>query len=77
MPDMSSAEEADRYLKKLKSILEYINVLLMKLSKQNIKYINCVQIVEETKRRIKANSNYDMCIDYMIFSMWQEMIEHR
>ena len=55
----------------IKSILEYINVLLMKLSKQNIKYINCVQIVEETKRRIKANSNYDMCIDYMIFSMWQ------
>ena len=57
----------------IKSILEYINVLLMKLSKQNIKYINCVQIVEETKRRIKANSNYDMCIDYMIFSMWQNV----
>ena len=37
----------------IKQILEYINVLLMKLSKQNIKYINCVQIVEETKRRIK------------------------
>ena len=57
----------------IKSILEYINVLLIKLSKQNIKYINCVQIVEETKRRIKANSNYDMCIDYMIFSMWQNV----
>ena len=57
----------------IKPILEYINVLLMKLSKQNIKYINCVQIVEETKRRIKANSNYDMCIDYMIFSMWQNV----
>lgn len=57
----------------IKQILEYINVLLMKLSKQNIKYINCVQIVEETKRRIKANSNYDMCIDYMIFSMWQNV----
>lgn len=57
----------------IKSILEYINVLLMRLSKQNIKYINCVQIVEETKRRIKANSNYDMCIDYMIFSMWQNV----
>ena len=57
----------------IKSILEYINVLLMKLSKQNIKYINCVPIVEETKKRIKANSNYDMCIDYMIFSMWQNV----
>lgn len=58
-------------------ILEYINVLLLKLSKQNIKYIKCIEIVEETKRRLKANSNYDMCIDYMIFSMWQEVIENR
>lgn len=57
----------------IKSILEYTNVLLMKMSKQNIKYINCIEIVEETKKRIKANSNYDMCIDYMLFSMWQKM----
>ena len=61
----------------INSILEYINVLLLKLSKQNIKYIKCIEIVEETKRRLKANSNYDMCIDYMIFSMWQEVIGNR
>ena len=61
----------------INSILEYINVLLLKLSKQNMKYIKCIEIVEETKKRLKANSNYDMCIDYMIFSMWQEMVEHR
>ena len=61
----------------INSILEYINVLLLKLGKQNIKYIECIEIVEETKKRLKANSNYDMCIDYMIFSMWQEMVEYR
>ena len=61
----------------LNSILEYINVLLLKLSKQNIKYIKCIEIVEETKKRLKANSNYDMCIDYMIFSMSQEVIGNR
>ena len=61
----------------INSILEYINVLLLKLSKQNKKYIKCIEIVEETKKRLKANSNYDMCIDYMIFSMWQEIAEHR
>ena len=61
----------------INSILEYINVLLLKLSKQNIKYIKCIEIVEDTKRRLKANSNYDMCIDYMIFSMWQEIIGNR
>ena len=42
-----------------------------------MKYIKCIEIVEETKKRLKANSNYDMCIDYMIFSMWQEIVEHR
>ena len=57
----------------IESILEYINVVLLKLSKQNIKYIECIKIVEETKKRLKANSNYDMCIDYMIFSMWQKI----
>ena len=61
----------------IKSILEYINVLLLKLSRQNIKYINCVEIVEETKKRINANSNYDMCIDYMIFSMWQQIVRNK
>ena len=61
----------------INSILEYINVLLFKLGKQNIKYMNCIEIVEETKRRLKANSNYDMCIDYMIFSMWQNVVEHK
>ena len=58
----------------INSILEYINVLLLKLSKQNIKYIKCIETVEETKRRLKANSNYDMCIDYMIFTMWQNLM---
>ena len=58
----------------IQSILEYINVLLIKLSKQNIIYIKCVEIVEETKRRLKANSNYDMSIDYMLFSIWQKIM---
>lgn len=59
----------------INSILEYINVLLLKLSKQNIKYIKCIETVEETKKRLKANSNYDMCIDYMIFTMWQNLMK--
>ena len=41
---------------------------------KNIKYIKCIETVEETKRRLKANSNYDMCIDYMIFTMWQNLM---
>ena len=51
-------------------ILEYINVLLIKKAKTNYKYANCIEYVEETKKRIKANSNYNMCIDYMLFGIW-------
>ena len=46
-----------------------MNVMLLKLGKKNIKYIRCIEIVEQTKRRLKANSNYDMCIDNLLFNM--------
>lgn len=54
-------------------ILDYINILLFKHSKENINYANCINIVEDTKKRLKANSNYNMCIDNMLFKMWEEI----
>lgn len=51
-------------------ILEYMNVLALKLSKDDIRYINAIDIIEETKKRLKANSNYDMCIDNLIFNIY-------
>ena len=57
----------------INSILEYINVILLNLSKENYKYTKCIQIVENTKERLKNNANYDMCIDYLIFNMWGEI----
>ena len=56
-------------------ILEYMNVILLRLAKENIKYIKCIAIVEETKKRLKANSNYDMSIDNMLFNIWEEINE--
>ena len=56
-------------------ILEYINVLLIKKAKVNYRYANCIKIVEETKKRLKSNSNFNMCIDYMLFSIWEEVNE--
>jgi len=52
-------------------LLEYINVLLLK-SKQ-IHKINCVKYIEEAKRRLLANSNYDMTIDNLLIKIWDEM----
>lgn len=54
--------------------LEYINILLLNQAKENYLYTNCMQIVEKTKKRLKQNANYDMCIDDLIFNMWTEVI---
>ena len=51
-------------------VLEYMNVLALKLSKEDIRYVNLIDIIEETKKRLKANSNYDMCIDNLIFNTY-------
>lgn len=54
-------------------ILEYINIVLLKKAKEDIRYINTIKIVEEAKRRLQANSNYNMTIDNMIISIWEEI----
>ena len=54
-------------------ILEYINVILIKLAKTDYEYIKCINSVEETKTRLKQNANYDMSIDNMLFNMWEDV----
>ncbi len=57
--------------------LDYINVILYHRAKENnnIKYVNSIKIVEKTKERLSNNSNYDMCIDYLLFNIWEEINE--
>ena len=55
-------------------MLDYINILLLKKAKKNIKYTDCIKIVENTKRRITQNANYDMSIDNMLFNIWEEVV---
>lgn len=54
-------------------ILDYMNIILLKMAKQNYLYTNCIQIVENTKKRLKQNANYDMCIDNLVFNIWEEV----
>ena len=54
-------------------ILEYINIILIQKAKKNISFANCISIVEETKKRIQQNANFDMSIDYLLFNMWEEI----
>lgn len=53
-------------------VLDYINVLLIKKAKENYKYLSYINKVEETKKRLRANSNYDMCMDNLLFGIWEE-----
>lgn len=54
-------------------ILDSINIILFNKSKQNIKYLNCIDYVEEAKKRLNLYANYNMCIDNMLFRIWGEM----
>ena len=54
-------------------ILDYINIVLSDLARKKSKYANCIQIVEETKKRLKSNANYYMNIDNMLFKLWEEV----
>lgn len=54
-------------------LLEYINILL--LESRQIEKINCIKYVEEAKRRLIANSNYDMIVDNLLMKLWEEINE--
>lgn len=53
-------------------MLDYINVILLQKAKQNPCYLQYIETVEQTKRNLRANSNYDMSIDYLLYQIWEE-----
>lgn len=76
---LNSAEVLYKNKEDINEYLDYINVILYQFAKDNIeyneKYINSINIVEQTKQRLSANSNYDMCIDMLLFKIWEEINE--
>lgn len=57
----------------ISDILDYINIVFINLAKKTSKYANCIEIIEDTKRRLKSNANYDMSIDNMLLSLWKQV----
>lgn len=51
-------------------LLDYINVVLLKTNE--IQKINSIKYVEEAKRRLNSNSNYDMTIDWLLMQMFKQ-----
>ena len=56
---------------KIQEILDYINIYLY--NTKDIRKINCIEYVEDTKQRLISNGNYDMCIDYLLLRMWERI----
>lgn len=56
---------------KIQEILNYMNVYFY--TTKDIKKLRCIEYVENTKKRLLSNSNYDMCIDYLLMKLWEEM----
>lgn len=52
-------------------ILDYMEVILMNIAKTSNKYAQTIEIVEQTKKRLASNANYDMSIDNMLFKIWE------
>ena len=54
-------------------VLDYINTIFLSKIVNDIsntqKYEKCIEIIEETKQRLKRNSNYDMTIDNCLFAL--------
>ena len=70
---LNKASELYKSKETIYLILENINIIAIKKSRRNHKFASCIKVVEETKKRLRANSNYDMCIDNLLFDMWREV----
>lgn len=61
----------------IQDLLDYFNIYFFDKLKQNndIKYVNSIQIVEQTKKRLNSNANFDMSIDNLLLKIWEEFNE--
>lgn len=55
-------------------LLDYINVIFFEKlqATKDFKYTKAVSIIEQTKKRITSNANYDMTIDNLLLKLWEE-----
>ena len=53
-------------------ILDYIIIIFSKKAIKDAKYISYIETIEEVKKNLKFNSNYDMSIDKLLFKIWEE-----
>lgn len=72
---LKKCEELYSQKDKIYDILDYINILFIKKAKVNNKYANCIDMIENAKKKIKYNVNFEMVLDNLIFNIWEEINE--
>lgn len=74
---LNNTEEIKKNKDKIQEILNYFNIYFIEKSKEDrnssYKYLNSIKIIENTKERLKYNSNFDMSMDYLFMNLWEEL----
>lgn len=69
----NSSESIYKSKDDIQDILEYMIVILYNKIKEdsiyNNKYFNMIKIIENARKKLNSNSNYDMCIDEMFLKL--------
>ena len=74
---INNATEIYKGKEYINEILEYFNIYFLKKAKEEYnnasKYVKAIEIIEDTKKRLVYNSNYDMTIDNLLINIWEEL----
>lgn len=74
---VNNATEIYKGKENINEILEYFNIYFLKKAKEEYnkasKYVKAIEIIEDTKKRLAYNSNYDMTIDNLLINIWEEL----
>lgn len=70
---IASKEKIFKDKTQVEDILSYINLIFYDKIKENIKYVECMKKLEDTKDRLNKNNNFDMTIDDFILTIWEEI----
>ena len=74
---INNASEIYKGKENINEILEYFNIYFLKKAKEEYnnasKYVKAIEIVEDTKKRLVYNSNYEMTIDNLLINIWEEL----
>ena len=55
------------------NILEYMSVCFFEMAKEDKRYIECINKVNNTVERLKSNGNFDMTLDNLFIGLWEEI----